>query len=148
MIEAAQSRDAPLDVIVLGAGIAGLWLLTRLRAAGYAAALIETDRIGAGQTRCAQGIIHGGTKYALTGKIGGASETIAAMPAFWRACLAGEGEVDLRGVHVLSDHQYLWSTGAITSRMSAFFASHAMRSRTAALAGTPGRPGSADTDLR
>ena len=105
----------------------------RLRNRGYRAALFESDRIGAGQTRYAQGIIHGGTKYALTGKVSEAAQMVAAMPGRWRACLTGEGELDLREVRLLSDHQYLWSTRDIASRLAGFFASRLMRSRMAPL---------------
>jgi len=122
-----------LDVAIFGGGIAGLWLLNRLRRRGYRAALFESDRLGAGQTRYSQGIIHGGTKYALTGKVSEASKMVAAMPARWRACLAGEGELDLRAARLLSDHQYLWSTRDIASRLAGFFASRMMRSRMAPL---------------
>ena len=70
--------DAPVevrvDVIVFGGGIAGLWTLARLQQAGYKAVLLESQALGAGQTRYAQGIIHGGTKYALTGKLTASSE--------------------------------------------------------------------------
>ncbi len=118
-----------LDVAIFGGGIAGLWLLNRLRQRGYRAALFESDRLGAGQTRYSQGIIHGGTKYALTGKVSDAAKMVAAMPARWRACLAGEGELDLRAARLLSDHQYLWSTRDIASRLAGFFASRLMRSR-------------------
>ncbi len=128
-----MSTPIHLDVAIFGGGIAGLWLLNRLRGRGYRAALFESDRIGAGQTRYSQGIIHGGTKYALTGKVSEASKMVAAMPARWRACLAGEGELDLRAARLLSDHQYLWSTRDIASRLAGFFASRMMRSRMAPL---------------
>lgn len=121
------------DVVICGGGIAGLWLLARLRQQGYQALLIESAALGAGQTRYAQGIIHGGTKYALTGAVSGSSEAIAAMPPLWRACLDGDGEIDLRAARLMSDHQYLWSTASITSRMAGFFASKMMRSRIAPL---------------
>lgn len=124
-----------VDVAIFGGGVAGLWLLARLRQAGYQAVLFEADRLGAGQTRYAQGIIHGGTKYALTGKLTGSSEAIAEMPAIWRACLAGEGEIDLRGVKRLSSNQFMWSTESLTSRMAGFFASKLMRSRTRTVEG-------------
>ena len=123
------------DVAIFGGGGAGLWLLNRLRKAGYQAILLEADRLGAGQTRYAQGIIHGGTKYALTGKLTGSSEAIVEMPARWRACLEGHGELDLSAVKLMSDHQYMWSTTSLTSRMAGFFASKLMRSRTQALEG-------------
>ncbi len=121
------------DVVIFGGGVAGLWLLARLRAAGYQAILLESQALGAGQTRYAQGIIHGGTKYALTGNVSAASEAIAAMPGLWRDCMAGRGEVDLRQVRLMSPHQYLWSTASITSRMAGFFASKMMKSRVGTL---------------
>jgi glycerol-3-phosphate dehydrogenase len=117
-----------VDVVIVGGGIAGLWLLAVLRAAGYGALLVECNRLGAGQTICSQGIIHGGTKYALQGRISGATRAIGQMPAVWRRCLAGIGEVDLTGVTVLAKHQYLWAS-SLTSRLAGFFASHAMKSR-------------------
>ena len=43
------------QVIIIGAGIAGLWTLRRLVAAGYDAILLEKEAIGAGQTLGAQG---------------------------------------------------------------------------------------------
>ncbi|MCW8982963.1 MAG: FAD-dependent oxidoreductase [Gammaproteobacteria bacterium] len=122
-----------VDVIILGGGISGLWTLNRLRQAGYNAILIESNRLGAGQTRYAQGIIHGGTKYALSGQMNAAAQAVSKMPARWRACLEGEGEIDLSEVKILSNHQYLWSTQKVTSRMAGFFASKLMRSRTASL---------------
>ena len=124
-----------VDVVIFGGGVAGLWLLNRLRNTGYQAVLLEADRLGAGQTRYAQGIIHGGTKYALTGKLTGSSEAIAEMPGLWRACLAGEGELDLRQAKLLSTNQFMWSTESLTSKMAGFFASKLMRSRTRTVEG-------------
>ena len=119
-----------VDVIIFGGGIAGLWSLARLRQAGYQAVLLEAQALGAGQTRYAQGIIHGGTKYALTGKLTASSEAVFNMPQRWKQCLAGNGDVDLRAASMLSAHQYLWSTQNIASRVTGFFASQVMRSRT------------------
>jgi glycerol-3-phosphate dehydrogenase len=117
------------DVLIFGGGVAGLWLLDRLRARGYRALLIESEALGAGQTRHSQGIIHGGTKYTLGGGLSKSAHAVAAMPGRWRACLDGRGEPDLTGVRVLSPHQYLWSTAGVASRLAGLFASHAMRSR-------------------
>ena len=119
----------PVDVAIVGGGAAGLWLLARLREQGYGAVLIESDRLGAGQTICAQGIIHGGAKYSLQGSLSASAQAIAAMPARWRRCLSGVGEVDLREARLLAEHQYLWATRAPTSRLTAFFASKLMQSR-------------------
>ena len=132
---ALQPQNTSVDVAIIGGGVAGLWLLGRLRKAGLHAVLLELQQLGAGQTRYAQGIIHGGTKYALTGKLTGSSEAIVEMPARWRACLEGRGELDLSQVRLMSDHQYMWSTTSLTSRMAGFFASKLMRSRTQALEG-------------
>jgi len=129
----AESRHVQVDIAIFGGGVAGLWTLARLRQLGFNAVLIESHSLGGGQTRYAQGIIHGGTKYALAGKLTESSEVIAEMPAFWRDCLSGQGELDLSNVKLMSEHQYMWSTASLTSRMAGFFASHAMRSRTQAL---------------
>ncbi len=117
------------DIAIIGGGIAGLWLLNRLRNQGYSAVLFEHKALGSDQTVASQGMIHGGIKYALGGSLSGGSEAIADMPDRWRACLRGEGEVDLRAVNVLSESFYLWSEGGLVSRMSSFFASKALRGR-------------------
>jgi glycerol-3-phosphate dehydrogenase len=124
-----------VDVAIFGGGIAGLWLLGRLREAGYSAILLESDGIGGVQTLASQGIIHGGTKYALTGKLTGSSQAIKAMPGIWRACLAGQGELDLSRVRMLSDHQFLWSTAGLVSRVAGFFAGKVMESRVREVSG-------------
>jgi glycerol-3-phosphate dehydrogenase len=117
------------DIVILGGGIAGLWLLNRLRTAGYSAVLLERDALGQGQSIASQGMIHGGMKYALGGALTGASESIADMPAHWQRCLRGEGDVDLRGTTVLSDAYYLWPRNSMRSRFNAFFGSKAVRGK-------------------
>jgi glycine/D-amino acid oxidase-like deaminating enzyme len=117
------------DIVILGGGIAGLWLLNRLRAAGYSAVLFERDALGQGQSIASQGMIHGGMKYALGGALTGASESIADMPAHWQRCLRGEGDVDLRGTAVLSESYYMWPRNSVRSRFNAFFGSKAVRGK-------------------
>jgi len=124
-----STTDINVDVLIIGGGVAGLWTLARLQQEGYKTVLLESDALGAGQTRFAQGIIHGGTKYALTGKLTASSEAVADMPARWRACYEGHGELDLTQAELLSDAHYLWSTSSLTSRVSGFFASKVMRGR-------------------
>lgn len=124
-----MSSDEVVDVVIFGGGIAGLWLLNSLRNHGIDAVLLEADHLGAGQTIASQGMIHGGIKYALGGALTGASEAIAAMPDHWRACLRGEGDVDLRGAGILSDVFHMWSPGGIGSRVTSFFASKVTRGR-------------------
>ena len=125
--------EVAVDVLIIGGGIAGLWTLARLQQASYKAVLLESQALGAGQTRYAQGIIHGGTKYALTGKLTASSEAVADMPSSWRACYQGNGELDLSQAELLSDAHYLWSTSSLTSRISGFFASKVMRARSTVL---------------
>lgn len=118
-----------VDVILIGGGSAGLWLLNRLRGQGYRAVLFEHKALGSDQTVASQGMIHGGIKYTLSGALSGASEAIAAMPEHWRRCLRGEGDVDLRGTSILSDHFYLWSASSAAAKLTTFFASKATRGR-------------------
>lgn len=117
------------DVLIVGAGVAGLWLNARLRRQGYSTVLVERDSLGGGQTLKSQGIIHGGAKYALHGALTGASEAIADMPRRWREALAGSGELDLSGVRLLSEAHYLWSPGTLAGNLTSFFASKAVRGR-------------------
>ena len=111
------------DAVIIGGGIAGLWLLNRLCNRGYNAILLEHRALGSDQTLASQGMIHGGIKYSLGGALTGASEAIADMPDHWRACLRGEGDVDLSRAKILSDHFYLWSTASLTSLLGGFLAS-------------------------
>jgi glycine/D-amino acid oxidase-like deaminating enzyme len=117
------------DIVILGGGIAGLWLLHRLRNAGYSAVLLEKTALGSGQTIASQGMIHGGLKYALGGSLTGASEAIADMPEHWRRCLQGQGDVDLRGTRLLSDAYYLWPRSGVRSRITAFLGSKLVSSK-------------------
>jgi len=117
------------DVLIVGGGVAGLWLNARLRRQGFATLLVDKGTLGGGQSVKSQGIIHGGTKYALSGALTGASEAIADMPRRWRAALEGKGELDLSGVRLLSDAHYLWSPGTLAGNLTSFFASKAVRSR-------------------
>lgn len=121
------------DIVIFGGGIAGLWLLNRLRNQGYQAILLETGKLGSGQTLASQGIIHGGLKYALNGALSGAANVISDMPARWRSCLAGEGEIDLRGCRVLSDHYYMWSNSGFRSKLKTFLGSKSLSGRVSAV---------------
>lgn len=127
------ASPAQTDIVIFGGGIAGLWLLNRLRQQGLDVVLLECDALGGGQTLASQGIIHGGLKYALNGVLSPASSAIAGMPERWRQCLQGEGELDLRGVRVLAPHYFMWSGGGYRSRLKSFLGSKALRGRIDAL---------------
>ncbi|MGE6447151.1 FAD-dependent oxidoreductase, partial [Pseudomonas bubulae] len=107
----------------------GLWLNARLRRQGFSTIVVERESLGGGQSVKSQGIIHGGAKYALHGALTGASEAIADMPRRWREALAGDGELDLSGVRLLSEAHYLWSPGTLAGNLTSFFASKAVRGR-------------------
>ena len=121
------------DIVIFGGGIAGLWLLNRLRDEGFQAILLETEKLGSGQTLASQGIIHGGLKYALNGALSGAANIIADMPARWRSCLSGQADVDLRGCKVLSDHYYMWSEAGFRSKLKTFLGSKSLSGRVTAV---------------
>lgn len=122
------------EIAVIGGGIAGLWLMNRLLAAGYDCVLLEKHALGQEQTLASQGMIHGGMKYALSAKLTGASESVADMPKHWLQCLEGKGDVDLSGADVLSRHFYFWSSDGAASKMSTFFASKSVQGRVDRLA--------------
>ncbi|HWV14555.1 MAG TPA: FAD-dependent oxidoreductase [Cellvibrio sp.] len=128
-----SEQDLPLrlklDTVIIGGGIAGLWLANRLKRAGFSLALFEHKALGSDQTIASQGMIHGGMKYTLSGALTGASETIADMPQHWRSCLCGEGDVNLRNTRILSDHFFLWSGESLTAKLASFLASKAIRGR-------------------
>ena len=94
-------RTLSVDVAIVGGGISGLWLGNLLNQRGLSVVLCEPRGVGGVQTLASQGIVHGGAKYGLDG-IAPLTGALKNMPDRWRACLAGTGEVDLRGVDVLS----------------------------------------------
>jgi glycine/D-amino acid oxidase-like deaminating enzyme len=104
------SREAPLDVLILGGGAAGLWSLAVLREAGYQALLLESGCLGGGQTLQSQGIIHGGGKYGVRSvRHLEIARAHAAIPGLWREHLAGKKVPDLSGTPVLSQSCLMWS---------------------------------------
>jgi glycerol-3-phosphate dehydrogenase len=122
-------RDAAeIDVAVFGGGIAGLWLLHRLCALGFDAQLFEKHALGAGQTIASQGIIHSGVKYTFDGVNRPQSEALSSMPKIWMDCIAGRGEVDLRGTEILAEHQLMFTTGGLLNRVAGAMATKALRS--------------------
>ncbi|MBI4230419.1 MAG: FAD-dependent oxidoreductase [Planctomycetes bacterium] len=110
----AEVREITCDVVVLGGGVAGLWILDALRRSGTRALLVETGALGSGQTITAQGILHGGVKYALSGAPSDAARAVRDMPDRWRRSLTGVEEPDLTSVHLRAPVCHLW--GADTLR--------------------------------
>jgi len=125
--------------LIIGGGIAGLWLLDELSRRNYSVLLIECDSLGNGQTVWSQGIIHGGLKYSLSGLLSSSAEAIRDMPSVWRECLAGTSEPNLSGETVISPCCYLWRTQSISSRFGMIGAQIGLRVAPVALA-PPDRP--------
>lgn len=125
-----MQNNATFDLIIIGGGIAGLWTLAAAKHRGYNAVLFEKNQLGSGQSIASQGIIHGGSKYALSGIISQATSNISDMPSTWQQALSGQGEVDLRKVAQLSDAQYLIPASGIDSKLLSFLGSKSMSSFT------------------
>lgn len=130
---AIKEDEALADMVIFGGGVLGLWLLNRLRAQGFSAFLFESQALGGGQTVKSQGILHGGMKYALKGHLTDEAKALADMPAYWDACLKGEGEIDLSQVTVLSQQHYLWSPNPFAAKLGGFLAGMTLASKVQAL---------------
>lgn len=103
------SKTYKADIIIFGAGVAGLWLHHRFSKAGYNSLLLETDAIGGQQSIASQGILHSGLKYTLAGKVNKLAQSISAMPDRWRAAMQhySGAEVDLTRAAMMAPSQLL-----------------------------------------
>ncbi len=135
LTDLASSQGVPaklpaVDCVVIGAGIAGLWLANVLKRRGYSVAVFDKTAIGGVQTLASQGMIHGGQKYTLTGLAGAHAAALSAMPARWQACFDGCGDVDLTGVAFASDHQIMWPAGGLVSSAAVLAAAQVVNAET------------------
>ena len=96
-----------IDIVIFGAGIAGLWAFHRLKRMGYDVLLLESNAIGCGQTVASQGIIHSGLKYAFAGQLNALAKSISAMPDLWRDAMNRKGSVDLSKAELNASSQLL-----------------------------------------
>lgn len=126
---AGMNTNIKVDIVIFGGGIAGLWILNRLSQMGLSVLLFETGTLGGGQTFHAQGIIHGGMKYALQGALTGESQALASVPDLWRSCLDGQGEISLSQTKILSNKHYLFSPSKFKAKIAGFLASHTLQSQ-------------------
>lgn len=118
------------DIIVIGGGVAGLYVAARLLRAGYNVIVFEKDKIGGGQTLASQGMIHGGQKYALGGAATDQARLVAEMPARWDACFGGYGDIDLTPTKVLGETQVMFPAGSLIANVSAMAAAKAVNGAT------------------
>jgi len=107
-----------LDALILGGGIAGLWLARRLQLAGYRVVLLENQKLGGGQTLASQGIIHGGLKYALLGQVNETARRIAEVSREWIAAIEGRGTIDLRGTKIFTKAQHMLMPGGLLGNLA------------------------------
>ncbi len=96
-----------VDIVIFGAGIAGLWTFHHLKKLGYDVLLLEKDAIGGEQSIASQGIIHSGLKFSLAGKVSNLAKSISKMPKIWRDALNGKGNVDLSNAKTNAKSQQL-----------------------------------------
>lgn len=118
-----------VDVAIVGGGVAGLWTRARLEGAGYTTRLYSLQGLGAGQTIASQGILHRGVKYAFSQAAAKASTELDQAFVHWERALAGQGEIDLSSVAMLSPATYLWSVEGALSRMTAMIGARAMSAK-------------------
>ena len=130
-----ENSVSSFDIVICGGGGAGLWLLNVLKNAGYSVLLVEKHSLGGIQTAASQGMIHGGQRYMLGNNFSIHAESVSTLPARWDSCLCGQGEIDLRGVHILSDTQVMWPTGNGLSFFAVNTASYLVRAKTRILSG-------------
>lgn len=126
-VPADASSAIPLDLLIIGGGAAGLFLLDAAHRSGRRCLLIESFALGHGQTVCAQGIIHGGLKYTLDGLLHPSAQAIREMPDHWRECLAGRRAPDLHNTRIRAEQCHLWRTDSLRSRLGMIGASVGLR---------------------
>ena len=127
----ATPSEQPVDLLVLGAGIAGLWILDAATRSGLRAVGVECASMGRGQSVCAQGIIHGGLKYTLKERDVAAAGSIRDMPSEWLRMHEDptpDGP-DLGSAVVSSPCTWIWRTDSLASRIGMLGARAALRSR-------------------
>lgn len=124
-------QEQSIDLVILGAGIAGLWTLDAATRAGLRAVAVEDAACGTGQSIAAQGIIHGGLKYTLREKDLASAGSIRDMPNRWRGFYDAPSldHPDLSPARMLSPCTWLWRTDSLASRIGMLGARAALRTR-------------------
>ncbi|MDG2022559.1 MAG: FAD-dependent oxidoreductase [Phycisphaerales bacterium] len=126
-----ESRSQSIDLVVVGGGIAGLWILDAAIRAGLSAICVEASKLGSGQSVCAQGIIHGGLKYTLRERDLAAANPISEMPSLWNELASGSPRTgpDLSEAVMSSPCTWLWRTDSLASRLGMLGAKAALRTK-------------------
>jgi glycine/D-amino acid oxidase-like deaminating enzyme len=126
-------RNARVDIVIFGGGVAGLWTRHALHAAGYSTLLLSTSDLGDGQSVLSQGILHSGVKYALGAHAAEASRQLMDVQPVWEAALSGRSGPDLTRVRILAERMHMWSLPSTLARLTAVIGAKMLRSGTRAL---------------
>ena len=121
--------DQKTDILIIGAGIAGLWTALSLKKAGFSVRVVDAPTLPK-QSLYSQGMIHGGQKFVLSGDISAFASQLATLPARWDAAFKGQGEVDLSAVEITSHQQYFMARG-MAEGLAAFAAAKVVNAQTA-----------------
>ncbi len=111
------TTDRP-SVLIIGGGIAGLYLRWYLASRGYRVTLAEHTALGDGQTIASQGILHRGVKYALSNRAAAASDALADAQLAWDQHFRGESSLDLSHLRPHTDTMYLWTRPGLFAAMA------------------------------
>lgn len=107
-----------LDVLVVGGGAQGLWLLNDLTKYGYRAVLVERDQLGGGQTCHSHALIHRGHYYDDIDMM----IVLNAAAQFWESFVGQKGLNKLNTASALAGfgpgtaverHTYFWRTAGL-----------------------------------
>jgi glycine/D-amino acid oxidase-like deaminating enzyme len=119
----------PIDALIIGGGMAGLFAMHALRQAGHSVCLAERSALGDGQSVCAQGIVHGGVKYSLGGLVSGSAKAIERMPERWLAMADSGAGFDLRGAPPIARSMWLWRSEGVAGAFAMAGARLSLRAR-------------------
>jgi len=124
-----SATPLPIDALIIGGGMAGLFAMHALRQAGHSVCLVERSALGDGQSVCAQGIVHGGVKYSLGGLVSGSARAIERMPERWLAMADSGTGFDLTAAPPLARHMWLWRSEGISGAFAMVGAKLSLRAR-------------------
>lgn len=113
-----MTNSFKFDTVIIGGGIAGLFILDRLIAEGYNAILLEKNSIGNGQTLASQGMVHSGIKYGLDGSNPEISKLLVDVSRRWTEFFSGSARPDLSSSAIHSAKQYLWTKNVLLDKMA------------------------------